>query len=175
MTSLTIFTEAHGLRPSPAQPDPDQARIAFVEPVPGQCIRAQRHFNDTLLIIKASDAGYAQFGFFSQLGLAMGAQLDLRYKRWFLAQSTQDAYPFAPMCLSDALAVVDFIQSVQDKGLAQLVISCEYGQSRSVTTAHVLSAFLDRQDMPERTINQYVRDLLIKALKKRHPQDFQAD
>lgn len=164
---IAISTEAHGLNPVFSPPEPGHARIAFIEPVPRKSVLPEMRFDDNLLIIKATDVDYAQFGLFTQIGLSLGFSLDTFYKRFFLANNRSGAYPCAPMSLTDALAIVDFTEYAVKRGINHITISCEFGKSRSVSTANVMRAFLTGEDFPEKAVNQYVRDLVVKAVKKR--------
>jgi len=138
---ITITTESHGCSPSFVASEQSHPRIAFIEPSeatpPSPIVSPGK-----LLVISASDldtniiaeAWYA-------LLLLRGPRLSNWAKSHALKRSIKAGeFPNCPMSLPDAEAILRFFEHLRVNNCRELTISCEYGKSRSVTTAQ----FLDR-------------------------------
>lgn len=160
---ITITTESHGCAPSFVAGELTHPRIAFVEPT-----GADRPYpivsDGKLLIITASDldtsvvaeAWYA-------LLLLRGPCLAYWAKGYALRRAIRTGeYPNCPMTLPEATAILKFFDRLQVNNCKQLTISCEYGKSRSVTTAQFLEALQRGRVLPNEgeAKNGYINRLL---------------
>ena len=138
---INIKTESHGLCPSFPATSMDTPRIAFVEPVAGRQPVPIREGG--LLIVPASDLSLeaVRGEWYSPL-LGLGEPFCSWAKSYALKRSIrQGEYPNCPLSLTDAKVVLAFFEELRRAGCKELTISCEYGKSRSVTTANVLNSY----------------------------------
>ncbi|WP_274644966.1 hypothetical protein [Pseudomonas serbica] len=160
---ITITTESHGCAPSFDASELPHPRIAFVEPsstsrphpvsVPGKLLVITASDLDTQVV---SDAWYA-------LLLLRGPRVAYWAKGYALRRAIRAGeYPNCPMTLPEAMAILKFFDHLHVNNCKELTISCEYGKSRSVTTAQFLDALQQGRVLPtEREAkNGYINRLL---------------
>lgn len=160
---ITITTESHGCTPSFDASELQHPRIAFVEPngsnrplpvnVPGKLLVITASDLDTQVI---ANAWYA-------LLLLRGPRLAYWAKGCALRRAIRAGeYPNCPMTLPEATAILKFFEHLLVNNCKELTISCEYGKSRSVTTAQFLDALQQGRVLPtEREAkNGYINRLL---------------
>lgn len=160
---MRISTEAHGMNPGAAAFDKAVPRIAFVTASLGR-VTPIRH-SENLLLVGADDISASAIPLLVRRLLLSPPVLSTRIKRLCLHQSKGSGYPAAPMCLRDGLNILEFYEFHKGRGAKDLVISCEYGKSRSVTTASFLALLLEGHAVVNpRMPNLWVKDVLHRAL-----------
>lgn len=145
---INIKTESHGMSPSFPLTPIDTPRIAFVEPLRGRQPVPVREGG--LLTVPASDLSLeAVRGDWLNRLLAWGEPFCSWAKTHALKRSIgQGEYPNCPLSLTDAKVILAFFEEIRLAGCSQLTISCEYGKSRSVTTAQLLDAYQNGKVLP---------------------------
>lgn len=165
---MNITTEAHGAFPTEKSLRSSTPRIAFVN-----CDNTEHNLTATqvtpdLLIIAADDISEgATISWLSSL-VRLPPSLSNLVKRQVWASSRRSGFPSAPMSLGDAIAILDFYEQLQERSVEHLIISCEYGKSRSVTTSRFLRGYM-QDDAPaklEPIPNTWVNQMLERALKR---------
>lgn len=146
---ITITTESHGCAPSFVASELPHPRIAFIEPnstgkpypvsIDGKLLVITASDLDTKVV---ADAWYA-------LLLLRGRRLAYWAKGYALRRAIRAGeYPNCPLTLPEAMAILKFFDRLQVNNCKELTISCEYGKSRSVTTAQFLNALQHGRVLP---------------------------
>lgn len=162
---MLIRTCAHGVNPSIDDLTGHYPRIAFVSASKTMIVPQQ--VNHKLLVIGADDISMAAIPRMAQWALQLPAPLSNAFKRLYLHQSADSGYPAAPMAIEDALKILAFIDLNQRIRSQELIISCEYGKSRSVTVAGMLGPIMAFRSASEpRTPNAWVKHLMQVAMDK---------
>lgn len=131
---MKITTEAHGAFPT-LKSLAGGPRIAFVNSDDqANYLRASRASKD-LLILAADDISEEAISSWLQALLKLPPALSYVSKLHLWRSSRSKGFPSAPMSYGDALAILSFFAELNAGGAEHLIISCEYGKSRSVTTA----------------------------------------
>lgn len=165
---MKITTEAHGSFPTEKSLKSNTARIAFVNTDDTDRYLLATEVSHDLMIIAADDISEGSTLFwlrpFVNLPLALSGIL----KRQVWASSRRTGFPSAPMSVADAVTLLDFFDKLRERHIEHLVISCEYGKSRSVTTARFIRANLQNDEAAklEPIPNAWVNQMLELALKR---------
>lgn len=135
---MKITTEAHGSFPTQKSLASSGPRIAFVNSDDlATHLRASRAAKD-VLILAADDISEDAIPSWIQALLKLPPALSSITKHHLWRGSLDKGFPSAPMSYGDAVAILDFFVELNRSGVDKLTISCEYGKSRSVTTASFL-------------------------------------
>lgn len=162
---MLIRTCAHGLNPGIDDLSGPYPRIAFVSASKTMIVPQQ--VNPKLLLVGADDISMAAIPKMAQWALQLPAPFSNTFKRLYLHQSADSGYPAAPMAIEDALKIIAFIDLHQRIRSQELIISCEYGKSRSVTLAGMLGSIMAFRSASEpRTPNAWVKHLMQVAMHK---------
>lgn len=139
---MKITTEAHGAFPTPATLSSSGPRIAFVNSDDhASYLRASR-VSKELLIIAADDISEEAISSWLQPLLKLPPSLSYVAKLHLWRGSRAKGFPSAPMAYGDAVAILSFFEELNAAGAEHLTISCEYGKSRSVTTAGFIREYI---------------------------------
>lgn len=166
---MQIKTESHGSFPSPFDFMDGKARIAFFNSDrEGSFLKGQEP-HEHLLVLGVDDLDVWAVPAWIRGLLVLPEGLSYRVKRYALNQAIgRGEQPSAPMAMGDAQRVLDFVNTLKTKGVSELVISCEYGKSRSVTLARFLRRYLGEvADTPEKVPNAWI-DYLMQLAEKRN-------
>lgn len=163
---MKITTEAHGAFPTMSNLAESGPRIAFLNS-DDQCsyLRASMA-SKNVLILNADDISEDAIPGWLQKLLQLPPAISNITKHHMWRSSRKQGFPSSPMSYGDGVAILNFFRALRASGAEHLVISCEYGKSRSVTTAsflreHVL-AESDKHPYP----NTWVRKMLHLAKEK---------
>lgn len=165
---MHITTETHGSFPSIGDFSPGVARIAFFNSDrEGEYLKGQAP-HERLLVLGVDDLDAGAIPTLIRGFLVLPEGLSYRVKRYALNQAiSQGEQPSAPMAIGDAHRVLEFVNKLKKEGVDELVISCEYGKSRSVTLARFLRRYLGEVvDTQERIPNIWI-DYLMQLAEKR--------
>jgi hypothetical protein len=165
---MKITTESHGAFPTEQSLKSSAPRIAFVNSDDTDRYLRATQVSPDLLIIGADDIGEGTTLSWLSTLINVPPTLSNLVKRQVWASSRRSGFPFAPMSLGDAIALLDFHAQLQARGVEHLVISCEYGKSRSVTTSRFLRGHLHNEGQAtlEPIPNPWVNQMLELALKR---------
>ena len=162
---MLIRTCAHGVSPGIDELIGPYPRIAFVSA--SKTLIVPQQLNHKLLLVGADDISMAAIPRVAQWALQLPAPFSNAFKRLYLHQSADYGYPAAPMSIEDALKILGFINMHQRMRSQELIISCEYGKSRSVTLAGVMGSIMSFRSASEpRTPNAWVKHLMQVAMRK---------
>jgi len=162
---MLIRTCAHGMNPSIGDLTEACPRIAFVSATSKLIV--PRMVTARLLVVGADDISMSAIPKLAQWALQLPAPLSNSFKRLYLHQSAGSGYPAAPMAIEDGLKILEFIDMHQRLRSQELMISCEYGKSRSVTLAGVLGSIMAFRTADEpRTPNAWVKQVMDNAMSK---------
>jgi hypothetical protein len=166
---MKIRTESHGSFPTMADLPKDKARIAFFNSDRTGSLLKGEEPHDRLLVLGVDDLDVQAIPAWIRGLLVLPQGLSYRVKRFALNQAiSRGEQPSAPMAVGDAHRVLEFVNRLQKEGAGELVISCEYGKSRSVTLARFLDQHLfEREVMSEKVPNAWIDYLMKLALKNR--------
>ena len=169
MHSMNITTEAHGSFPSDTDFPKDKARIAFFNSDRAGSLLKGKEPHDRLLVLGVDDLDVLAIPAWVRGLLVLPQGLSYRVKRFALKQALgRGEQPSAPMAVGDAHRILEFVNKLKKEGVTELVISCEYGKSRSVTVARFLQQHLFPHGLSkEKVPNAWVDYLLNLALKNR--------
>ncbi|MBD8088999.1 hypothetical protein IFT48_03320 [Pseudomonas fluorescens] len=163
---MLIRTCAHGLSPSVADLTGAFPRIAFVNASAKLIVPQQ--VTSKLLLVGADDISMGAIPRLAQWILHLPSPLSNAFKRLYLHQSAGSGYPAAPMAIADGLKIIEFIDMHQHIRSQELLISCEYGKSRSVTLAGVLGPIMAFRNVDEaRTPNAWVKQVMQAAMSQK--------
>lgn len=138
MKTIKLTTKAHGAFPTVQSLISDIPRIAFVNSDEKGTYIEPQLIDNKLLIVGADDIDVLSIPAWTRGFLVLPAYLSYRVKRYSHSQAKSSSFPCAPMSIGDATQIVDFYRTLEEEGATELVISCEYGKSRSVTTANFI-------------------------------------
>jgi hypothetical protein len=160
---MKITTEAHGAFPTDKFLKASGPRIAFVNSDEfASYLRASKVAHN-VLVIAADDISEDAIPGWIQRLLKLPATFSYVVKRHLWKGSRAQGFPSAPMSHGDAQAIMDFYRELETSGVDHLVISCEYGKSRSVTTANFIREHLQFIERDANYPNKWVRDMLQNA------------
>lgn len=159
---MKITTEAHGAFPQLTDLRADIPHIAFVNSSSDGLHLTGTASGDNLLVLAADDLDVMAIPAWIRGLLVLPEHLSYRVKRYSLKQSRISGQPSAPMSIGDARQILAFVQRHQDAGAQELLISCEYGKSRSVTVARFLNEAVFKRVTPsvEKVPNAWVYYLM---------------
>ena len=166
--SMKITTEAHGAFPTEQGLSSSIARIAFVNTDDTDRYLRAKEVSPDLLMIAADDISEASTLSWLSPTANLPPALSGLLKRQVWASSRRTGFPSAPMSLADAVDLLYFFELLRVRNVEHLIISCEYGKSRSVTAARFIKAHLlnDESAMLEPIPNAWVNQMLELALKR---------
>lgn len=168
---MKISTCGHGAFPDLKSLAHAGPRIAFVNGDSRQFAARGTHEVGDLLIVVADDINRSQISYFARIMLALPATISSRYKRYLLRGSAVSGYPSVPMAIDDAVTILEYFERARANRATELVISCEYGKSRSVTVARMIEAYMMGFDITKDGVpNAWVGWLLHVAMTKRNCQ-----
>lgn len=161
---MNIVIEAHGSFPAIYQFDSTVPRIAFFnQNNPKAFLDTQIH-HDNLLVIGANDMDEESLGCIEWFFLQLPSPVCSWAKRWSFNRSRKHDDSYAPMNLLDAIAILEFFWTKRIEGHSDIIVSCDYGKSRSATTALFLLAVLGGSLKEESVApNKWVHRLLKRA------------
>ncbi|MBB4865379.1 hypothetical protein HNP46_004260 [Pseudomonas nitritireducens] len=137
---MKFVTEKHGNNPDKGNFDADFPRIAFLNATCGWTAMQPQSPHRNLLMVMADDLVRKTI-FHGLTGLLeRNDMLSFQGKKWAWENSTKTGFRSAPMCLADGRRIIEFYLEHKQRGTKVLTVSCEYGKSRSVTTANFLQA-----------------------------------
>lgn len=132
---MKITTEAHGSFPTEKFLRESGPRIAFVNSDEFASYLRASQVSKNVLILAADDISEEAIPSWVQGLLKLPPALSYITKRHLWRHANSKGFPNAPMSLGDAMAVLNFYSDLEASGAEHLIISCEYGKSRSVTSA----------------------------------------
>jgi hypothetical protein len=159
---MKITTEAHGAFPQLTDLRADIPHIAFVNSSSDGLHLTGAASGDNILVLAADDLDVMAIPAWIRGLLVLPEHLSYRVKRYALKQSRINGQPSAPMAIGDARQILTFVQKHMDAGAGELLISCEYGKSRSVTAARFLNEVVFKRVAPsvEKVPNAWVYYLM---------------
>jgi predicted protein tyrosine phosphatase len=165
---MKITTEAHGSFPTDKSLASSTARIAFVNTDDTDRYLRATQVSPDLMIMAADDISEESTLAWLRPVVNLPLTLSDIVKRQVWASSRRGGFPSAPMSVADAVALLEFYDKLQERGVDHLIISCEYGKSRSVTAARFLRAILQNDESAklEPIPNTWVNHMLELALKR---------
>lgn len=118
-----------------------------------------------VLIINADDISEDAIPGWLQQLLSLPPAISNITKHHMWRGSRSKGFPISPMSYGDGLAIISFFQELRAAGAEHLMISCEYGKSRSVTTASFLREHLLNENCEQAHTypNNWVKKMLILA------------
>lgn len=168
---MKISTCAHGAFPDLKSLAHSGPRIAFVNGDSRPFAARGTHEVGNLLIVVADDLSRDQIHPASRIMLQAFGFVASVYKRLYLRHSAASGSPHVPMAVSDAHAILAFVERVLAGGAKELLVSCEYGKSRSVSLAGFLDQHFFMHSAIGKVPNPWVYGLLERASKgRRAPQ-----
>lgn len=163
---MKISTCAHGAFPDLKSLAHAGPRIAFVNGDSRQFAARGTHEVGDLLIVAADDLSPDQIHPASRMMLQAHGPIPRFYKRLYLRHTAAKGCPHVPMAVSDAHAILAFVERVSASGAKELLVSCEYGKSRSVSLAGFLDQHFFTRAAIGRVPNPWVSGLLELASKR---------
>jgi hypothetical protein len=165
---MKITTEAHGAFPTEQSLKSKVARIAFVNTDDTDRYLQATEVSPDLMIIAADDISEGSTLSWMKPLANLPPAISSLMKRQLWASSRRTGFPSAPMSSSDAVRLIEFYEKLKGRGVEHLIISCEYGKSRSVTTARFIRANLQNDEAAtlEPIPNAWVDQMLELSLKR---------